>query len=123
MRPASITGLPATIADPAKLDRLARFVPASVAGWRYAAAPAHQAEAVGIVVRQGAADAADPQKAARMLREVAKLIGNKEHGLGYLEPAAYERTVAVVLSAANPVIARKPKGAWTHAVWGRAFAR
>ncbi|MFI4947319.1 MAG: ABC transporter substrate-binding protein [Alphaproteobacteria bacterium] len=115
--------LPATIADPVKLDRLARIVRASVAGWRYAAAPAHQAEAVGIVVKHSAGDAADPRQAARMLREVAKLVANKEHGLGYLEPAAYERTARVLLSAANPVIRNKPEGAWTHAIWDRAFAR
>ncbi|HEV2335344.1 MAG TPA: ABC transporter substrate-binding protein [Stellaceae bacterium] len=115
--------LPATIADPVTLDRLARFVRASVAGWRYAAAPAHQAEAVGIVVQHSAGEAADPRQAARMLREVAKLVANREHGLGYLEPAAYERTVKVLLSAANPVIRNKPDGAWTRAIWDRAFAR
>ena len=60
----------------------------------------------------------------RMLREVAKLVANKSHGLGYLEPAAYERTVDVLLSAASdPVIRKRPEGAWTHEVWDRAFAR
>jgi NitT/TauT family transport system substrate-binding protein len=79
---------------------------------------------VRIVVRHSAADAADPRLAARMLGEVAKLVANDRHGLGYLEPAAYERTVDVLLSAAaNPVIRRRPEGAWTHAVWDRAFAR
>jgi len=114
----------AKLADPAMRDRLARFVRASVAGWRFAAAPAHQAETMRILVRQGAADAADPQRAERMLREVAKLVPNKSHGLGYLEPAAYERTVDVLLSAASdPVIRRRPEAAWTHEVWDRAFAR
>jgi NitT/TauT family transport system substrate-binding protein len=43
--------------------------------------------------------------------------------LGYLDPAAYQRTVDVLLSApTNPVIRQKPEGAWTHAVWDRAFA-
>jgi NitT/TauT family transport system substrate-binding protein len=116
--------LSATLADPAMEDRLARFLRASVAGWRYAAAPAHEAEVVGIIVRRSAGDAADPRQAARMLREVAKLVANKRHGLGYLEPSAYERTVNVLLSAtANPVIRKKPEGAWTHAIWDRAFAR
>jgi NitT/TauT family transport system substrate-binding protein len=116
--------LPAKLADPAMQDRLARFVRASVEGWRFAAAPAHQAEAVRIVLQHSAADAADPRAAARMLREVAKLVANKRHGLGYLEPAAYERTVDVLLSAAsNPVVQKRPEGAWTHAVWDRAFAR
>jgi len=114
----------AKLADPAMRDRLARFVRASVAGWRFAAAPAHQPETIRILVRQGAADAADPQRAERMLREVAKLVANDRHGLGYLEPAAYERTVDVLLSAASdPVIRRRPEAAWTHEVWDRAFAR
>ena len=114
----------AKLADPAMRDRLARFVRASVAGWRFAAAPAHQPETIRILMRRGAADAADPQRAERMLREVAKLVANKSHGLGYLEPAAYERTVDVLLSAASdPVIRRRPEAAWTHEVWDRAFAR
>jgi len=59
-----------------------------------------------------------------MLREVAKLVANNRHGLGYREPAAYERTVDVLLSAASdPVIRRRPEAAWTHEVWDRAFIR
>jgi len=117
-------GLSAKVADPAMRDRLARFVRASVEGWRFATAPAHRAEAVRIVVQHSAGDAADPRQAERMLREVAKLVANDRHGLGYLEPAAYERTVDVLLSAAsNPVIRKRPEGAWTHEIWDRAFAR
>jgi NitT/TauT family transport system substrate-binding protein len=116
--------LSAKLADPAIRDRLARFLRASVAGWRFAAAPAHQPETIRVLLRQGAADAADPRQAERMLREVAKLVANTRHGLGYLEPAAYERTVDVLLSAASdPVISRRPEAAWTHEVWDRAFAR
>ncbi len=116
--------LPATLANPATLDRLARFVRASVAGWRFAATPAHQPEAIRILLRRGAVIAPDRRQAERMLREVAKLVANDRHGLGYLEPSAYERTVDVLLSAAaNPVIGKRPEAAWTHAVWDRAFAR
>jgi NitT/TauT family transport system substrate-binding protein len=114
----------AELDDPAMRDRLARFVRASVEGWRLAAAPAHRAETIQILFRQGAADAKAPQQAERMLREVAKLVANDRHGLGFLEPAAYERTVDILLSApSNPVLRRRPEGAWTHAVWDRAFAR
>ena len=55
--------------------------------------------------------------------EVVRLIPGTSHGLGYLEPAGYQRTVDVLSSAANPVIRQKPEGAWTHAVWDKAFAR
>jgi NitT/TauT family transport system substrate-binding protein len=77
-----------------------------------------------ILLRAGAADAANRRPAERMLREVAKLVANDRHGLGYLEPAAYERTVDVLLSAAsNPVIRGRPEGAWTHEIWDRAYPR
>jgi NitT/TauT family transport system substrate-binding protein len=116
--------LSAKLADPAMRDRLARFVRASVEGWRFAAAPAHRPEVMRILMRAGAADAGGRLQAERMLREVAKLVANDRHGLGYLEPAAYERTVEILLSAAsNPVIRGRPEGAWTHDIWDLAYPR
>ena len=112
------------LADPAMVDRLARFLRATVAGWRYAVAPSHQAEAVSLVLRDAAPGALDQRHQQRMLREVANLLPETGHGWGYLDPAAYQRTVDVLLSApANPVIRQKPEGAWTHAVWDKAFGR
>ena len=59
-----------------------------------------------------------------MLREVTRLIPGAPRGIGYLDPAAYQRTVDVLLSGtSSPVIRLKPDGAWTHAVWDKAFAR
>src|SRR6266851_8829547 len=52
--------LSAKLADPAMRDPLARFLRASVAGWRFAAAPAHRSETVGILLRQAAPDASAP---------------------------------------------------------------
>ena len=105
----------AKLADPVMAERLARFVRASIEGWTYAVE--HQDEAVKIVL---AADTAGAQTAAhqtRMLSEVAKLIGKPARGVGYLEPAAYDRTVEVLLGgASDPVITKKPEGAWTHSV-------
>jgi NitT/TauT family transport system substrate-binding protein len=112
------------LADPAKLERLARFLRASVAGWRYAVAPAHQAETVAIVLRNAAPGMSDAPHQRRMLSEVARLLPGNRHGLGYLEPAAYQRTVDVLLSGGtNTVIRQKPEGAWTHAIWNKAFPR
>jgi NitT/TauT family transport system substrate-binding protein len=106
------------LADPAMRDRLARFLRASVEGWRYALS--HPDEAVRIVLRAGSGQ--DTRREARMLREVAKLIGGSPHGIGYLEPSAYERTIAVLLSGGdNAVIRRRPDGAFTRAVWEQAF--
>ena len=57
----------------------------------------------------------------RMMSEIAKLLPANADRLGYLEPAAYDRTVAVLMSGkSDPVISRKPEGAWTHEVWDKA---
>jgi NitT/TauT family transport system substrate-binding protein len=50
-----------------------------------------------------------------MMREIAKLLDTSG---GRLDPADYERTVAILLAGGTdqPVITRKPEGAWTHAV-------
>ena len=51
-----------------------------------------------------------------MMQEIAKLVeGGK---LGYLEPAAYDRTVKTLLTGkSDPVISKKPQGAYTHKIW------
>jgi len=54
------------------------------------------------------------------MENVAKLITNASTPkMGYLEPAAYERTVKVLLAAgSSPVIKKDPgKAAYSHAVW------
>src|SRR5437868_14828104 len=80
-------------------------------------APEHQAETVAIVLRNASPGMTDAPHQQRMLREVARLIPGTRHGLGYLEPADYQRTVDVLLSdKTNPVIRQKPDGAWTHDV-------
>jgi NitT/TauT family transport system substrate-binding protein len=113
-----------TLADPAKLERLARFLRASVAGWRYAAAPAHENETVAIVLRNASPGMTDRAHQQRMLRAVARLIPGSRRGLGYLETADYQRTVDVLSAAASsPAILQKPEGAWTHAVWKKAFPK
>jgi NitT/TauT family transport system substrate-binding protein len=45
-------------------------------------------------------------------------------GTGYLSPADYDRTVDVLLGTpSDPVISKKPEGAWTHAVWDKAMGK
>ena len=112
------------LTDPDKVDRLARFLRASVEGWRYAMVPGHQAETVAIVLRNASPGMTDAPHQQRMLREVARLIPGTDRGIGYLDPATYQRTVDVLLSGtSSPVIRQKPDGSWTHAVWDKAFAR
>jgi NitT/TauT family transport system substrate-binding protein len=106
------------LADKAMVDRLARFVKASMKGWQYAID--HQDEAVKIVLAADTTGAQTALHQKHMMGDVAKLVaaGKNGHGIGYLEPAAYERTVSVLLSSgSDPVITKKPDGAWTHEVW------
>lgn len=101
--------------------RLVRFLRASIMGWRYALH--HQQEAVAIVLKAGQGKL-DRRTQARMLREIAALVAGGKRGIGYLEPADYRRTVAVLLSGkGDRVIHREPQGAWTHAIWNSAQKR
>ncbi|HWK44206.1 MAG TPA: ABC transporter substrate-binding protein [Stellaceae bacterium] len=110
--------LEATLKDPAKTDRLARFVKASMKGWQYAMD--HQDEAVKIVLDNDTAGAQTEAHQKRMMGEIAKLIPGASKGLGYLDEAAYEQTVKILMSGkSDPVISKAPVGAWTHAVWDK----
>ncbi len=110
----------AKLADAQMLDRLARFVKASAKGWQYAVD--HEDEAVKIVLAADTTGAITAVHQKHMMAEVAKLItgGKNTHGVGYLDPAAYERTVSVLLSSgSDPVITKRPEGGWSHAVWDK----
>ncbi len=112
----------AAVKDPAASDRLARFVKASMQGWQYAIA--HQDEAVKIVLANDTAGSQTAEHQKRMMGEIAKLIGGSPHGLGYLDEAAASRTVDVLMGGkSEPVITKKPVGAWTHAIWDKAGVR
>ena len=45
--------------------------------------------------------------------------------MGFLEPAAYERTVKVLLAGGSTPVIKKDPGpdAWTHAVWNKATGK
>ena len=60
------------------------------------------------------------------MENVAKLITTAgTPKMGYLDPAAYERTVKVLLSGGSSPVIKKDPGpdAWTHAVWDKAMAK
>jgi NitT/TauT family transport system substrate-binding protein len=105
------------LAAPAMRQRLARFLRATAEGWRYAIA--NQRETVAIVLRAGASG---PGRQHEMLREVAELVADQQDQIGWLDPAAYERTVQLLLAGApHSVLRQKPVGAWTHAVYDEAL--
>jgi NitT/TauT family transport system substrate-binding protein len=103
--------------DPAFVDKMARFVRASMKGWEWAVA--NPEEAAMIVLENDATGAQQEHHQIRMMGEVAKLVEGSD---GVLDPADYERTVETLLSAgSDPVITAAPEGAWTHMVTDAAF--
>ena len=111
--------LDASLKDPAKVEKLAKFLKASMKGWEYAAA--HQDEAVKIVLDNDETGAQTEAHQKTMMQEIAKLLGENPKGTGYLDEAAYERTVKTLMSGgSDPVISKEPEGAWTHEVIDKA---
>ena len=114
--------LDAKLKDPAMVDKLARFVRASMKGWDYAIK--NQPDAVKIVLKNDATGAQTEHHQTQMMGEIAKLVADQSKGLGYLEEADYQRTVDVLLKgSSDPVITKKPVGAWTHEVWDKGMKK
>ncbi len=98
-----------SLEDEAFKDKMARFVKASMEGWKYAAE--HPEEAAEIVLEYDETGAQTMTHQVRMMTEVAKLIEGTD---GALDVADYERTVASLLAGgSDPVITKEPVGAYT----------
>lgn len=110
----------AELANPQKAADLAKFVKATMQGWDYAAA--HQAEAVKIVMDNDTAGVLDAAHQTRMMGSVATLLTDGKDKDGYLDPAAYQRTVSVLMAdKTDPVITKQPEGAYTHKIYDAAY--
>ncbi|MCQ0969742.1 ABC transporter substrate-binding protein [Paracoccus sp. TK19116] len=110
-----------SLEDPEMVDKLARFVRASMKGWKYA--EENPDEAAQIVIDNDETGAQTLEHQQYMMGEVAKLTAGSD---GTLDEAAYEETVATLLSAIspeNPAITKEPEGAWTHDVTDAALAQ
>jgi NitT/TauT family transport system substrate-binding protein len=100
------------LADPAEVDKLVRFVRASMKGWKWA--EENPDEAAMIVLDYDETGAQTEKHQKRMMGEVAKLTAGSD---GTLDPADYQRTVDTLLAGgSDPVITKEPEGAWTHAI-------
>ncbi|MDT8326220.1 MAG: ABC transporter substrate-binding protein [Roseovarius sp.] len=101
------------LGDPAEVDKLARFVRASMKGWKWA--EENPEEAAMIVLDNDATGAQTESHQIRMMGEVAKLTSGSN---GALDPADFERTVQSLLSGgSDPVISTHPgDAAWTHVI-------
>jgi len=108
-----------SVKDPAMATKLAKFVKASIKGWDYMAK--NPDEAAKIVLDNDASGAQTEKHQKRMAGEIAKLVAGSSKGTGYLDPAAYERTVSILMNGKSaPVISKKPEGAFTYDIFEKA---
>ena len=113
--------LESTLQDPAMVEKLAKFLKASMKGWDYAVANPDEAAMITLENDETGAQTEKHQK--RMMGEIAKLVGTNAKGTGYLDEAAYDRTVDTLMGGgSDPVISKKPEGAFTHDVIEKALA-
>ena len=107
--------------DPAFVAKMGRFLKATLKGWNDAVK--NPEEAAKIVVAADPSGSATLKVQKRQMENVATLISNAgTPKMGYLDPAAYARTVKVLLTAGSaPVIKKDPgKAAYSHAVFDAA---
>ena len=104
------------LADAAFVDKMARFVRASMKGWEWARA--NSDAAADIVLENDQTGAQTEEHQRRMMAEVNKLTANG----GKLSISDYQRTVETLMNGgSDPVISSLPTGAWTHKIWDAAF--
>ncbi|MEL7182162.1 MAG: ABC transporter substrate-binding protein [Pseudomonadota bacterium] len=98
--------------DPAFVEKMTKFVRASMEGWKYA--EANPDEAAEIVLEYDETGAQTEAHQKRMMGEIAKLTAGSN---GALDPADFQRTVDTLLAGgSDPVITAQPEGAWTSVI-------
>jgi len=98
--------------DEEMVDKLVRFVKASMKGWDYARE--NPDEAAEIVLENDASGAQTEKHQKRMMREINKLTEGSD---GTLDVEAAKQTVETLLQGgSDPVITEKPEGAWTDKI-------
>jgi len=113
-----IWALEENLEDPEFVDRMARFVRASMRGWAWAVE--NPDDAAMIVLDFDETGAQTEEHQLRMMGEIALLVAG---GDGRLDEAAYQRTVDTLMAGgSDPVISAAPEGAFTHVVTDAALA-
>ncbi|MET0941672.1 MAG: ABC transporter substrate-binding protein [Mesorhizobium sp.] len=103
--------------DPAFVDKMVRFVRASMKGWKYA--EENPDEAAMIVLENDSTGAQTETHQKRMMGEIAKLTAGSN---GALDEADYQRTVKTLLGGgSDPVITKEPQGAFTKEITDKAL--
>lgn len=108
--------LASQLEDPAYVDKLVRFLRASLKGWEWART--YPDKAADIVLEYDETGAQTQKHQRRMMEEIAKLLGPK-NTLGKLDLDDFKRTVKVLLAGSStPVISADPgTAAWTHKIY------
>ncbi len=107
-----IYALEENLEDPVFVDKMVRFVRASMKGWKDA--EANPAEAAEIIIDYDETGAQTLAAQERMMGEIAKLTAGSD---GSLDEADFQRTVDTLLAGgSDPVITAQPEGAWTSAI-------
>ena len=97
---------------PVFVDKMVRFVRASMKGWKWA--EENPEAAAGIVLDNDETGAQGEAAQIRMMGEIAKLTAGSD---GSLDPADFQRTVDTLLAGgSDPVISAQPEGAWTSVI-------
>jgi NitT/TauT family transport system substrate-binding protein len=105
--------------DAAFVDKMARFVRASMKGWAWARDNSNAA--AKIVLDNDATGAQTEHHQQQMMSEINKLTAGSD---GKLDPADYARTVKTLLTGgSDPVISKEPTGAFSNAVIDKAMAK
>ncbi|XDA98668.1 ABC transporter substrate-binding protein [Sulfitobacter sp. LCG007] len=102
------------LADPAEVDKLVRFVRASMKGWKYA--EANPDEAAEIVLEYDETGAQTEEHQKRMMGEIAKLTAGSD---GALDEGAFDRSVQITMEGG--MITKEPEGAFTHEITEKAL--
>ncbi|MGE0004412.1 MAG: ABC transporter substrate-binding protein [Parvibaculaceae bacterium] len=98
--------------DPAFVTTMAKFVKASMKGWDWARE--HSDDAARIVLDNDTTGAQTEGHQKTMMQEINKLTEGSD---GTLDTAAAERTVETLMKGgSDPVITKKPEGAWSSVV-------
>ena len=112
-----IYALEGNLEDPEFVDKMVRFVRASMKGWKWA--EENPDAATAIVLDNDETGAQTESHQVRMMGEIAKLTAGSN---GALDEADYQRTVDTLLAGgSDPVISAAPEGAWTHAITDEAL--
>ena len=105
------------LSDPAFVDRMVRFVRASMKGWKYA--ENNTAEAAQIVVDNDDSGSQRLDLNTIQMGEIAKLTAGSN---GALSEADFNRTVSSLMTGGSePVITKMPSGAWSHVITNAAL--